>query len=195
MQLIIVAITFGATVGVLFLLNSKTDGNKTEDLVALLERNVIETTSLPSATLPIATVTPIRSRFFPSTVATLPTLRVLPTTSASPPTIQTNRIDIISLTSPVERGKTASLKIVAPVGSVCLLKYILPSGSVSGASDLQSNKTSGIDGIIKWQWKIGPTTKLDPNNAAAKSGIGKITIDCAANGSSFNLSSPIILLE
>lgn len=92
-----------------------------------------------------------------------PTATPEPTFSSQP---SNTAIDIISLSSPIERGKEAELTIKASVGSSCSLKVTLPSGSISSAQGLAGSKNTDASGIISWRWRIGGSTK--PGTAALK---------------------------
>jgi len=241
MKLLIAAITFAATLGMLFLI--ETGKSPKEDpaqiIEALKEENtsaVISTTPTPLKTSKQPSPSPQNSSKTPAPTQTLtPTLTPShtpsrtpapmpiptrtptpiktptptpipispspsPTPSETPTPIPTttqivsqNNIEVLLFTSPIERGKTENFQIKVPPASSCLLKYILPNDSVSKAQDLANPKTAGDDGIINWEWRIGSTTTLDPNNPDATIGYGKLEINCGQNGNDFSQNLQIVL--
>jgi hypothetical protein len=89
-----------------------------------------------------------------------------PASSSSP---NAGQVSIVSLTTPVGLGATATLTASAIRGLTCTIVYIHPSGKTSVAAELIP-KVVGSDGLVSWSWLISPGT--------APVGIGKVTVTC-----------------
>jgi micrococcal nuclease len=101
----------------------------------------------------------------PAPVASQPT----PTQAPPPPAPGSSRqVQIVSVTSPVAPGGTATLTARAWPGALCSIRYVTPSGNVSTAQGLIP-KTAGSDGSISWTWVIGSRTRP---------GTGEVTVTC-----------------
>jgi hypothetical protein len=78
-------------------------------------------------------------------------------------------LSITSVSSPVERGATATVEARAAPNAACRIEYRLPgSGNVSNAQGLDA-KTAAADGLVSWTWSIGPGTRP---------GAGSVTVVC-----------------
>ena len=85
----------------------------------------------------------------------LPASSLSPSGSASP---GSGVVSIVSVTSPVSLGATASVTARADPGAVCSITYTHPSGKTSTASGLDP-KAAGSDGTVTWNWLISNGTK------------------------------------
>jgi competence protein ComEC len=65
-------------------------------------------------------------------------------------------LNILSITSPVAPGNTATLMAKTLPGAICEIKVFTRSG-VSQAQGLEP-KTAGADGIVSWTWRVGSST-------------------------------------
>jgi endonuclease YncB( thermonuclease family) len=100
----------------------------------------------------------------PAPVASQPT-----STQAPPPAPGPSRqVQIVSVTSPVAPGGTATLTAQAWPGASCSISYVTPAGNPSTAQGL-TPKTAGSDGFISWTWVIGSRTRP---------GTGQVTVTC-----------------
>lgn len=101
-----------------------------------------------------------------------PTLKPTLKPTAKPMTLT---IKVVSLTSPVGRGSSASLSIRTSAGARCSIEVQYSSGpsSASGLGD----KTASSTGTIGWTWRVGTNTAL---------GTWPIYIDCS-KGSAYNV--------
>jgi hypothetical protein len=94
---------------------------------------------------------------------------VLP--SASPTTIaQVSAVRIVSVTSPVAAGSTATLVAQTSPEAACNLSVTLPSGRQSQSSGLGPT-TADDSGRLQWTWRTGSTTKP---------GTAKVTVTCGS---------------
>ena len=80
-------------------------------------------------------------------------------------------LSIVSVTSPVSKGGTATLTAQAAPGSACTITVYYKSGP-SKAQGLEP-KTAGADGKVSWSWTVGARTS---------SGNWQIVVSCTANG-------------
>lgn len=78
-------------------------------------------------------------------------------------------VSIVSVTSPVGLGATASLTARANPGANCTIVYTHPSGKTSVATGLEP-KPAGSDGTVTWSWGISTNTKPVGN--------GSVTVTC-----------------
>jgi len=76
-----------------------------------------------------------------------------PTPTATPEPF----IELVDMTSPIERDNEASLSIRTLPGSTCFLGYITPAGTLSRASDLGFTTANSL-GICSWDWYIHEDT-------------------------------------
>ncbi len=103
--------------------------------------------------------------------APTPIAAVSPRPTTTSPTGTTAGVTIVSLTSPVSRGSTASLVARASPGAACTITVTYKSGP-SKASGL-TPKTASSAGSVSWSWKIGTSTTL---------GTWPAKVTCTANG-------------
>ncbi|MHB1153181.1 MAG: hypothetical protein ACYCWE_13290 [Eubacteriales bacterium] len=89
--------------------------------------------------------------------------------------VNTNRLSLISITSPVTLGNTASIKIQGCPDTVYDISVHYSSG-ISSASGLE-DKTSDSSGYIEWSWKIGNRTKTGTYKVEIKGGDETFTTD------------------
>jgi len=82
-----------------------------------------------------------------------------------------NGLSIVSVTSPVSKGSTATLTAQTAPGAACTITVYYKSGP-SKAQGLEP-KTAGADGKISWSWTVGVRTS---------SGNWRIVVSCTANG-------------
>jgi hypothetical protein len=123
---------------------------------------------------PIATNTPLSTITFtpePTAIFTL-----APTDSTLPTSTTTSAFTILVLTSPVQVGGNATVKIQTVAGASCFLSYTTPAGTDSQATGLGAT-TAGANGVCSWTWNIGPKTKR-----------GKGSLAITANGTTQYLS-------
>ena len=66
------------------------------------------------------------------------------------------KISLVSLTSPIKRGATATLSIKTTPGAYCTITVIYKSGPGQAAG--LGPKTAGSDGRVSWSWKVGTNT-------------------------------------
>lgn len=133
--------------------------------------------SKPILTTPIPTIPPTLIPVTPEIIPQ-PTFQPSETETQIP-------INVLSLTSPIKRGKEAKLDIKTELSS-CKLEVVLPSGAISGASGLQGNKIPDSNSIISWQWRIGGSTKA---------GTANLTISCLANSKTINVTLQMVITE
>jgi hypothetical protein len=108
--------------------------------------------SMPTAA-PVATPTPPAAEAPASSEAPSPVAAPAPSGSAAPPALQ-----ILTVTSPVERGGEATVEASAPANALCSIEYRLPgSGNVSSAQGLEA-KTANANGRVSWTWAVGRGT-------------------------------------
>lgn len=69
-------------------------------------------------------------------------------------------LEIVSVTSPIGRGSTATLVANAWPGAPCAITVIYKSGP-SKAKGLEP-KTAGADGRVAWSWTVGSRTTPGP---------------------------------
>lgn len=89
------------------------------------------------------------------------------------------QINVITLSSPTQKGDNASLAITTSPGANCSIKVIYKSGP-SNAAGLGS-KTADQSGNVSWSWKVGSKTT---------SGVWNINVTCQANGKSVSQNIP-----
>lgn len=94
---------------------------------------------------------------------------VLPTATVA--SITGGGLTILSVTSPVSKGSTATLTAQAAPGAACTITVYYKSGP-SQAQGLEP-KTAGADGKISWSWTVGVRTSA---------GNWRIVVSCTANG-------------
>lgn len=80
-------------------------------------------------------------------------------------------LSILSVTSPVSKGSTATLTAQAAPGAACTITVYYKSGP-SQAQGLEP-RTAGADGKISWSWTVGVRTSA---------GNWRIVVSCTANG-------------
>jgi competence protein ComEC len=83
------------------------------------------------------------------------------TTTTTPGTTTTTTtpalaIQVLSLTSPIARGATATLTVKTSPGANCTITVTYASGP-SKAAGLEP-KVAGSDGTVSWSWKVGSST-------------------------------------
>ncbi len=83
-------------------------------------------------------------------------------------TVNINSLSLISITSPISLGNTASVKIQGRPDTVYNIAVHYSSG-ISSASGLE-DKTSDSSGYIEWSWKIGNRTKTGTYKVDIKGG-------------------------
>ena len=124
-------------------------------------RNKLESSGLNVAT----TSQPPETLIFEPIVD--PTLEMTPELTAEPteeptkepttePTIEPSTIELISMTTPVQRNSNAFVEVKGIPDTKYTINVYYSSG-VSNADGLEE-KTSDLDGVISWEWKIGGQT-------------------------------------
>lgn len=93
-------------------------------------------------------------------------------------------VRITSITSPVERGNKATIKVKTAADTSCNITVTYSSG-VSHANGLR-RKTANAKGKISWTWTIGGSTKP---------GRYPIDISCKNNGLRTNAATKIKIKE
>ena len=110
-----------------------------------------------------------------TTTTTAPT-----TTSTTSTTVPSSlAINVVSLTSPISRGATATLAIKTTPGAQCTITVNYKSGP-SSASGL-GPKTAGLDGTVTWSWKVGSSTTP---------GTWSIVVTASAGGKTVTKTTP-----
>lgn len=73
--------------------------------------------------------------------------------------VQTNSVNvsITSITSPIERGNEATVKVKTVADAKCTITVTYSSGK-SQASGLE-RKTANAKGKVSWRWTVGGSTK------------------------------------
>src|SRR5262249_31781722 len=66
-------------------------------------------------------------------------------------------LEILGVTSPVERGLLATLQAQTTPGAWCEIAVWYKSGR-GEAEELQETLTAGDDGLVGWTWKVGGNT-------------------------------------
>ena len=213
MRLILTAIVFTATIGLIFIYENRkmaglsvNTGN--QDLAAVLKTPQVKplailTSSYNPIPLPRITAIPylatptLSPTSSPQAILTTPAPAISPTSTPITPelapqsTLQPSETEIqipintLSLTSPIKRGNEAKLDIKTGLSS-CKLGVVLPSGAISGASGLQGNKIPDANSTISWQWRIGGSTKA---------GTANLTISCLASGKTINVTLQMVITE
>lgn len=77
-------------------------------------------------------------------------------------------IQLLSVTSPVGRNETATLRIQGTPGTEYAIAVYYSSGP-SEADGLE-NKVSGSDGVVEWSWKVGQNTKTGEHRIVISGG-------------------------
>jgi micrococcal nuclease len=115
--------------------------------------------NLVATTEPSSTAVPASPTAIPPTNTPIPaTQPPAPTNTQTPPTQAAASVTIISVTSPIARGSTATLNAQASPGANCSITYFVPvSGNVSEAQGLQA-KVADATGRVSWSWTIGQGT-------------------------------------
>jgi hypothetical protein len=119
-----------------------------------------------------------------------PTQAALPTakaTTAPQPTPQPTQnsgggslsISIVSLTSPINKGATATLTIHTLPGAACTITVYYKSGPSSAAG--LTPKTADGSGTVTWSWKVGTNTTA---------GIWSIAVTSSLNGQQTSQTIP-----
>jgi hypothetical protein len=100
--------------------------------------------------------------------------------------VQTNSVDvsITSITSPIERGNDATVKIKTTAGAKCTITVTYSSGK-SQASGLE-RKTANAKGKVHWTWTVGGSTKA---------GKYPVDISCKKSGAEGTASTKIKVKE
>lgn len=91
----------------------------------------------------------------PTTTEAPPTTQA-PTTTTEIPAQEELTLEIISITSPVSQGSSATLRARTAPGAQCDITVIYKSGP-SEAQGL-SPKTADENGFVSWTWKVGTRT-------------------------------------
>lgn len=73
------------------------------------------------------------------------------------PTADSLSVTIISVTSPIERGNEATVKVKTAAAAKCTITVTYSSGK-SQASGLE-RKTANAKGRVSWTWTVGGSTK------------------------------------
>lgn len=123
----------------------------------------------PTATIIVASPTPTIKVLPTNTPKPLATATPLPKPTATPkknptatqkannPPPGSGTFTVTKLTSPIDRGKKATLTIKTTAGSSCYLSYWTPAGNPSTASGLGA-KTANGQGVCSWTWQISGNT-------------------------------------
>jgi len=90
----------------------------------------------------------------PAVGAIAPPAPAAPLATPSPAAV--SDVTIVSVTSPVDKGATASLTASAAPGAACNITVYYKSGP-SKASGLEP-KTTDASGRVSWQWRVGVNT-------------------------------------
>jgi len=148
--------------------------------VPTLAPDLPSTPSAPPPEEPIAT--PTLTVPDPATSATQPTVRVAPPAPTAlpiqPPTPLSRptprvaaapRPSITSVTSPVNRGSTAIVTVMAGPRDSCSIRVTVPGGVTASANGL-GNKLADGSGRVSWSWVVGPATPLGTGQVAVKCG-------------------------
>lgn len=90
-----------------------------------------------------------------------------PSTTAAPTEPQ-NAIRLLSITSPVGRNETATLRIQGAPNTKYSIS-VFYSTAASEAAGLE-DKVSGGDGIVEWSWKIGGRTNAGEHRVVISGG-------------------------
>lgn len=117
-------------------------------------------TSKAAALAPIPTTTPA-----PSPVST-PSATINPSSSKTPEPKKESKLELISITSPIDRNETATIKVKGSPNTEYDID-VFYSSSESSADGLE-NKTSDKDGYVSWSWKIGGKTKEGEHHLVVK---------------------------
>ncbi len=203
MRLILAVIAFVATIGLIFIYDTKNPTGKTPaDLQSRLQiisaQSQETTTGTPRGTLqsytprPASINTPTKQpdrtplpqitlNYSPTPKATA----VVQIYSPSPIPTRSPAMSVLSLTSPIKRGGNAKLE-VKTISSSCKLGIILPSGTVSSANGLQGERVPDFNSTITWQWKISGSTNA---------GTANLNISCLINGATTNATLQMIITE
>jgi endonuclease YncB( thermonuclease family) len=76
---------------------------------------------------------------------------------------------LLHLSSPVKVGESASASIRTMPGADCTLAYRTPAGTQSQARGL-GNKVADLDGICRWTWTIGSSTRPGVGSVMIRAG-------------------------
>lgn len=204
MRLILTAIIFGATIGLISIFENKEPA--VNDLIAAGQKAEIAANRMPTYTpsyspvifsptpippIPLSTtIPPTPSASYAAPVS--PKYTIQPSAQISEPTptliplANSADIQVISFTNEVERGKNAKLKIKILPEFICVLKVTLPSGSISGAQGLNTPRPADLNGEIRWQWRIG---------SATKGGNAMLDITCGKDSQSLTKSLVMTIIE
>jgi len=109
----------------------------------------------------------------PSTAIPSPSVPVAPKVTPSAPT--PDSIKLISITSPIRRGATASVSVVGIPDTQYTISVYYSSGA-STASGL-GPKTSDASGKVSWSWKIGTRTTQTGHYLVISGGGQSLTVD------------------
>ena len=125
---------------------------------------------------PAATGTPAGTNT-PAPTATQPASTPTPAPTADP-----NRLELVSVTSPIASGNDATLVVQVAPGKSCRLAYNNPNGSASPAAGL-GTQTAGEDGKITWTWGISPNTSPGTGTAYVTCGTKEMSVSIPTTSS------------
>lgn len=142
------------SVFVIALLFSACSGNQEPSSLPVAETS----TASASAAVSTPTAAPTAAPTVAPTTAPVISAESTPEpTSATEPASDGNAITLVSMTTPIERGEKATIKVKGQPDTKYSIEVYYSSGK-SSASGLE-DKVSDKDGYVSWTWRIGGNTK------------------------------------
>lgn len=126
----------------------------------------VATTATTSATATTATV---------ATTATTATTTTTQTTATTATTAVKTPITVVSLTSPISAGQTATIKIQGKPNTQYTIQVKYKSGY--GTADGLGTKMSDTSGYVSWTWEVGAKTSAGTWSIEISGGGEKIKVD------------------
>lgn len=126
----------------------------------------------PSAALR-ASASPSSSALIPS--SSMPRSSSGQVPSEAPENGQSSSLVLISVTSPVSRNQTATISVRGAPDAEYQIAVYYSSGK-STAAGLE-NKTSGADGMVSWNWKVGGSTNPGTYRISVTGGGDELTAE------------------
>jgi hypothetical protein len=80
-------------------------------------------------------------------------------------------IDLVTVTSPVQRGQTADFVVATEPGTLCTVQFVGPTLQPQMLPDLPP-KASDDFGFVRWSWTVPPTAPRGPASLLVRCGTG-----------------------
>ena len=99
----------------------------------------------------------VKEVFYTETEPPVVKRKPAPTPKPGPTPTTGLELKIISVTSPIRKGNTATLEAKTNPGAHCTITVYYKSGP-SGAQGLKRTPRADEDGYVMWSWKVGGNT-------------------------------------